>query len=168
MIDTRSTRTFMSPAFTKVTGMKIFPLEQQLTLPFGCIGSRSKITHGGKSHLNIGSNTSKIYFNVPNIDCYDCILGIPFLCERKVILNFADQKIQIGDVKITLLEEIVLESRQCRSAHISHQKYCLLSPVRPKGPREGSRVEGGVMETPKKMSTSSKHQLAAIKPKKTV
>ena len=59
--------------------MKVFPLEQQLTLQLGCIGSWSKITHGGKTHIELGSVTSKIYFDVANIDQYDCILGIPFL-----------------------------------------------------------------------------------------
>ena len=39
MIDTGSTGNFMSPAFAKVTGMKVFPLEQLLTLQLGCIGS---------------------------------------------------------------------------------------------------------------------------------
>ncbi|KAI6008929.1 hypothetical protein F5J12DRAFT_782331 [Pisolithus orientalis] len=39
MIDTRSTRNFMSPAFAKVTKMKVFPLDQQLMLQLGCIGS---------------------------------------------------------------------------------------------------------------------------------
>ena len=68
MIDTRSTGNFMSPAFAKVTGMKVFPLEQQLTLQLGCIGSQSKITHGGKTHIKFGSGTSKIYFDVANIN----------------------------------------------------------------------------------------------------
>jgi hypothetical protein len=112
MIDTGSTGNFISPAFTKVTGLKIFPLEQQLTLQLGCIGSRSKITHGGKCHIDIGSNTSEMYFDGANIDHYDCILGIPFLRECKALLNFADQKIQIGDIKITLLEEIASGSCQ--------------------------------------------------------
>ena len=68
MIDTRSTGNFVSPAFAKVTGMKVFPLEQQLTLQLGCIGSRSKITHGGKTHIEFGSGTSEIYFDVANIN----------------------------------------------------------------------------------------------------
>ena len=68
MIDTGSTSNFMSPAFAKVTGMKVFPLEQQLTLQLGCIGSWSKITHGGKTHIEFGSGTSKIYFDVANIN----------------------------------------------------------------------------------------------------
>ncbi|KAF8131107.1 hypothetical protein EV363DRAFT_1398915 [Boletus edulis] len=82
MIDTemrfgRFTGNFMSPAFVKITGMNIFPLEQQLTLQLGCIGSQSKITHG----------------------------GIPFLQEQQAVLNFLNQMIQIGNDRIALLEE---------------------------------------------------------------
>ena len=124
MIDTESTKTFMSPAFEKVTGMNIFPLEQWLTLQLGCIGSHSKITHGGKSHIEIGSHSSKIYFNVANINHYDCILGIPFLQERKAILNFMDQKIHIGDVRIYLLDEAACtrKSSTMTGAHSSTKK----------------------------------------------
>ena len=111
MIDTGSTGNFMSPAFAKVTGMKVFPLEQQLTLQLGCIGSRSKITHGGKTHIKLGSGTSEIYFDVANINRYNCIIGIPFLREQQAVLNFTNQKVQIGNNTITLLKEVILDVR---------------------------------------------------------
>ena len=57
MIDTGNTSNFVSPAFAKVTRMKVFPLEQQLMLQLGCIGSWSKITHGGKTLIELGSGT---------------------------------------------------------------------------------------------------------------
>ena len=106
MIDTRSTGNFVSPAFAKVTRMKVFPLEQQLMLQLGCISSQSKITHGGKTHIELGSGTSEIYFDVANIEQYNCILGIPFLQEQQAVLNFTNQKVQIGDNTIALLEEV--------------------------------------------------------------
>ncbi|KAF8548097.1 hypothetical protein OG21DRAFT_1365576, partial [Imleria badia] len=96
MIDTGSTGNFVSPAFAKVTGMNIFPLEQQLTLQLGCICSWSKITHGSKSHIKIGSKASDIYFNVANIDHYDCILGIPFQCKYQAVLDFTKKSIRIS------------------------------------------------------------------------
>ena len=79
MLDTRSTGNFMSPTFAKVIGMNTFPLEKQLTLQLGCISSQSKITHGGNGHIEIRNKVSEIYFNIANINCCDCILGIPFL-----------------------------------------------------------------------------------------
>ena len=107
MVNTRSTGNFMSPAFAKVTGVKVFPLEQQLTLRLGCIGSQATIIYGSKSHIEIGSKTSKIYFDAANINQYDCVLEIPFLQEQQAVFNFINHKIQIDDNTITLFEEVM-------------------------------------------------------------
>jgi hypothetical protein len=120
MIDTGSTGNFVSPAFARVTGMKTFPLEQQLTLQLGCIGSRSKITHGGSSNILLGGKASQIYFDVANIDRYDCILGIPFLREHSAVIDFAKQCIRIGDVTIALSEEEELVKRPVRPPQHHH------------------------------------------------
>ena len=123
MIDTGSTGNFMSPAFAKVTRMKVFPLEQQLMLQLGCIGSQSKIAHGGKTHIELGNGTSAIYFDVANINQYDCILRIPFLQKQQAVLNFTNQKVQIGDNTIALLEEVIPD-------------VCLQNPVQlPQNPK---------------------------------
>ena len=166
MLATGSTGSFMSPTFAKVTGMNTLPLEQQFILQLDCIGSQSKITHGGNGHIEIRNKVSKIYFDVANIDRYDCILGIPFLWERKTVLNFANQQIHIGDATIALSKEVAPD--QQRPAHIPCQNYWLLSPARPKGPHEGYKGEGGVKVTPKKTSKSSEQQLTAIKTRKNV
>ena len=129
MIDTRSTSNFVSPAFAKVNGMKLFPLEQQIMLQLGCIGSWSKITHGGKTHIELGSRISEIYFDVANINWYDCILGIPFLQEQQAILNFANQKIQIGDNTIALLEEVILDIHLWNLVWLSQNPKWLVSPA---------------------------------------
>ena len=55
MIDTGSTGNFIGPAFVTVTHLHMFPLEQQLTLQLGCVGSCSCITHGARAPLTIKS-----------------------------------------------------------------------------------------------------------------
>ncbi|KAF8124219.1 hypothetical protein EV363DRAFT_1403322 [Boletus edulis] len=125
MIDTGSTGNFVSPACAKITEMNIFSLEQQLTLQLGCIGSRSKITHGGKTCIVIGRKTSEIYFDVANIDQYDCILGIPFLREQQAVLNFLNQMIQIGNDRIALLEEGEVNHRILLIEEGKHYTYHL-------------------------------------------
>ncbi|KIN92792.1 hypothetical protein M404DRAFT_172614, partial [Pisolithus tinctorius Marx 270] len=105
MIDTGSTGNFVSPAFTKVMKMKVFPLDQQPMLQLGCIGSRSKITHGGLSMIKMGHQQNSCYFDVANIDRYDCILGILFLRQHKVVLNFAEKSMTIAGEKVLMLME---------------------------------------------------------------
>ena len=56
-----------------------FTLESQLALQLGCVGSRSKITHGTHAPVRISNVTRDMYFDVANINQYDCILGLPFL-----------------------------------------------------------------------------------------
>ena len=88
MLDTSSTSNFISPAFMTVYRIHAFPLEQQLTLQLGCIGSCSRITHGANAQMWIGAFNAQLYFDVANIDHYDCILGIPFLWQNAVIVDF--------------------------------------------------------------------------------
>ncbi|KIO05228.1 hypothetical protein M404DRAFT_25403 [Pisolithus tinctorius Marx 270] len=113
MIDTGSTGNFVSPAFTKVTKMKVFPLDQQLTLQLGCIGSRSKITHGGLSMIKMGHQQTNCYFDVANIDRYDCILGILFLRQHKVVLDFAEKSMTIAGEKVLMLTEPEVAREGC-------------------------------------------------------
>ena len=70
IIDTGSTGNFISPVFVMVTCLSTFPLEQQLTLQLGCMGSRSQITHGAHAQLSIGVFSAQIYFDITNIDHY--------------------------------------------------------------------------------------------------
>jgi len=105
MIDTGSMGNFLSPAFAMVTRVATFPLEQQLTLQLGCMGSRSKITHGVRAQLSIGAFSARVYFDVANIDQYDCILGIPFLRQNTAVVDFGTQKLHIGRGEIPMLQD---------------------------------------------------------------
>jgi len=79
MVNTGSTMNFVSPAFATVAKLATFMLESQLLLQLGCIGSHSTITHGAHVLVCLGHVTHNTYFNVANIDWYDCIIGLPFL-----------------------------------------------------------------------------------------
>ena len=89
MLNTGSTSNFVSLAFVTVHRICAFPLEQQLTLQLGCVGSRSCITHGAHAQIQIGAFDAQLYFDVANINCYNCILGIPFLRQNAVIVDFS-------------------------------------------------------------------------------
>ena len=88
MLDTGSTSNFISLAFATVHCIRAFPLEQQLTLQLGCVGSHLRITHGAHAQMRIGAFDTQLYFDVTNIDRYDCILGIPFLQQNATIVDF--------------------------------------------------------------------------------
>ena len=62
MLNTGSTSNFVSPAFATVHRIHAFPLEQQLTLQLGCVGSRSRIIHGANAQIRIGAFDAQLYF----------------------------------------------------------------------------------------------------------
>jgi len=95
MIDTGSMMNFVSPAFVTIAKLATFTLESQLPLQLGCIGSRSTITHGTHVPVRLGHVTCNTYFDVANIDRYDCIIGLPFLRLHQVCLNFGEDTLQI-------------------------------------------------------------------------
>ena len=88
MLDMGSTSNFISLAFATVHRICTFPFEQQLTLQLGCVGSHSCITHGANAQMWIRAFDAQLYFDVTNIDRYNCILGIPFLQQNAVIVDF--------------------------------------------------------------------------------
>ena len=116
MIDTGSMGNFIGPAFAMVTRLRTFPLEQQLTLQLGCMGSHSHITHGAHAQLSIGAFSAQIYFDIANIDRYDCILGIPFLWQNAAVIDFGQQILRIGWGEIPMLQDA--EATSTRPAHV--------------------------------------------------
>ncbi|KIK16507.1 hypothetical protein PISMIDRAFT_113200, partial [Pisolithus microcarpus 441] len=115
MIDTGSMTNFVSPAFATVAKLPTFTLASQLTLQLGCVGSHSKITHGSQMKLRLGAFMCDAYFDVANIDRYDCILGIPFLRSHGVRLKFDTNTIEVGGISVPAHTELDLSS--------SPQKY---------------------------------------------
>ena len=105
MLDTGSTSNFVSPAFAMVHRIRAFPLEQQLTLQLGCVGSRSHITHGANAQMRIGAFDAQLYFDIANIDRYDCILGIPFLRQNAAIVDFGRQVLRIGRGDVPMIQD---------------------------------------------------------------
>ena len=67
------------PEFAFATKAKTFKLEEQVILQLGCVGSRSKISYGTHIPVNIDQFKDEVYFDLVNIDRYDCIIGTPFM-----------------------------------------------------------------------------------------
>ena len=105
MLDMGSTSNFVSPAFATVHHICAFPLEQQLTLQLGCVGSHLCITHGANAQMRIGAFDAQLYFDVANIDRYDCILDIPFLWQNAAIVDFSRQVLRIGRGNVPMIQD---------------------------------------------------------------
>ncbi|KAH7918897.1 hypothetical protein BV22DRAFT_1023845 [Leucogyrophana mollusca] len=105
LFDSGSTTNSVSPQVTEVVKLPVFQLDNPVTLQLGCIGSRSKIFYSCNVTAVFGPLSVDHYFDVTNIDRYDCIVGNPWMREHRVLLDFANDAIVINGVPIPALTE---------------------------------------------------------------
>ncbi|KAF9262020.1 hypothetical protein L218DRAFT_822582, partial [Marasmius fiardii PR-910] len=109
LFDSGSTADAISPDFARNAKVKIFRLENPVTLQLGTKGSRSKITHGCTLKYTVESMKDSIshkdYFDIANVDRYDAVVGTVFMQRHGIILDFNDDTIKLkGSVVPTLSE----------------------------------------------------------------
>jgi len=103
LFDSGSTTNSITAEFAFATKAKQITLEDQVILQLGCVGSRSKISHGTKVPINLCGIQDQIYLDLVNIDQYDCIIGTPFMNTYGVCLDFGKCTIRMNGQKINVL-----------------------------------------------------------------
>ena len=103
LLDSRSSIDCVSPDFAKVAKLKPQPLAKPVALQLGCVGSRSTINFGTRDDVTIAGHREKVYLDIVNIDHYDLILGVPFLQQFGVILDFGNDSIGVKGTSIPSL-----------------------------------------------------------------
>lgn len=68
------------------------------------MGSRSKINYGTEQSLTVGKSSFKTYFDIVNLDHYDIVLGIPFMRQNNVVIDFTRNAIRSGADPVPPLE----------------------------------------------------------------
>jgi hypothetical protein len=117
LFDTGSTMDSVSPDFARVNDLRCFPLEKQVQLQLGCVGSRGSINYGVKPAIKVlGSTPAPYYFDVVNIDRYDCIVGTPFMRKFGIEIDFRTDTISVMGKNLPVLlpeEEVsILKGRK--------------------------------------------------------
>ena len=62
-----------------------------MTLTAKCITKLAGMTHGTKVPVDVGGVKEEAYFDLVNIDRYDCIIGTPFMNAHGVCLDFGNR-----------------------------------------------------------------------------
>jgi len=86
--DSGSMTTGITPSFAEIAKVPVDTLEDPHILQLGTIGSHSTIKYGADIDIEIDDLETKTYVDIANFDCYDMIIGTPFLRKNKVILDF--------------------------------------------------------------------------------
>ena len=110
VLDSGSEGIMISPDFTHTMGMKTFMLAQPIALQLACIGSCSTINYDAKTTIRFGDQDIDEHFNVTNVEYYNVILGISFLKQLGICLDFRDPAhILIGNKEVPTNKELALE-----------------------------------------------------------
>ena len=79
----------ISANYTATSKLDMFQLKKAVRLQMATSGSRTTIQFGAHAEIKFVEFRQKRYFDVINLDRYDAILGILFLKDNEVLMNFA-------------------------------------------------------------------------------
>ncbi|KAF5381784.1 hypothetical protein D9615_005370, partial [Tricholomella constricta] len=96
--DSGSTTTGVTPAFSQVAGLRVYPLDAPITLQLGTIGSHSTVNFGSDALVKTHGSEEMLYVDIANFDRYDMIIGTPFMRKHGVILDFATNTVVVNGV----------------------------------------------------------------------
>ena len=86
--DSESTTTGMTPSFVDVVKIKVFSLLNPHILQLGIVRSWAAVNFGTYVHISMRGMLREEYIDVANFDHHNMIIDMPFMCARKVVLNF--------------------------------------------------------------------------------
>ncbi|KAL0566814.1 hypothetical protein V5O48_015186, partial [Marasmius crinis-equi] len=109
LFDSGSTADVIGPDFARVAKMKIYRLENPVTLQLGTKGSRSRITSGCMTKYTISSSKDTVvgrdYFDIANVDRYDAVVGTVFMRRHGIALDFRDDTVKMNGSVVPTLSE---------------------------------------------------------------
>jgi len=102
-----STMTGITPSFVDVAKITVFPLKNPYVLQLRTVDSCASINFGLYIDVAMHGSLQQEYVDVANFDHYDMIIGTPFMRSRKVILDFENDTIKIGNQLIPATKVLV-------------------------------------------------------------
>jgi hypothetical protein len=121
LFDSGCTTDTCSPDFARISEMKAFPIESEITLQLGTAGSRSKINYGVQAPVKFGSLRSEEYFDVVNLDRFDAIMGTKYMRKHRISLDFEHNLIRIKGQKaptLSAMQETAEVERRNAARHL--------------------------------------------------
>ena len=114
LLDSGCTTDAVTPELTRIAGLKIYELKEQVPLQLGTRGSQAKINYGTKACIKYGTIETYQYLDIVNIDRYDVTLGTVFMRKHGIVLDFKRNQVRIGDKELPTLREDADEFLQIR------------------------------------------------------
>ncbi|KIJ50814.1 hypothetical protein M422DRAFT_244761, partial [Sphaerobolus stellatus SS14] len=96
LLDSGCEGIMISSEFIRANKLPKFELKKPVILQLACVGSKSTVQYGLTAKILLGKEKYDEYFDIANVDYYDIILGTPFLCRFKILLNFKNNCVHMG------------------------------------------------------------------------
>jgi hypothetical protein len=108
--------TGITPAFGEVADIRVFPLADPHILQLSTICSHATINFGMEVKVETPGAEDVIYVDIANFDCYDMIIGTPFMRKNKVLLDFEKNQVVVNGVATPAIRVALDETdgRLCR------------------------------------------------------
>ena len=92
-LDTGSMAVSITHDFAHVAKLNVMQLGNPVPLQLGTVGSRSMINYRATAWLELGpACEDDAYLDIINLDRYDMIISITFMCKHGLVLDF-DQNV---------------------------------------------------------------------------
>jgi hypothetical protein len=105
--DSGSTTTGITLSFVDVAKITVFPLKNPHVLQLGTVGSCAPVNFGAYVDVATHGSSQREYVDVANFDRYDMIIGTPFMRSRKVVLDFENDTVRIGNQSLPAVKVLV-------------------------------------------------------------
>jgi len=117
LLDSGCTMKAISPEMVQIVGLKVHQLMEWIPIQLGTKGSKSQINHGTKVCIKIGTVDNYHYFDVINIDRYNVIIGMVFMKQHRIVLDFKKDQVRMRGKNLYVLCKSMDEYLQvCRQA----------------------------------------------------
>jgi len=131
LLDLGCTIDAISPEMVQIVGLKVHQLTEQISIQLGTKGSKSQINYGTRVCIKFGTVEVNYYFNVINIDRYDIIIGIVFMKQHGIMLDFEKDQVGMKGKNLSTLHESTDEYLQVHRQVMQYNKTSQNKKVRP-------------------------------------
>ena len=95
LMDSGCTIEALSPTHVQLANGKVHQLADQHSLQLGTVGSHAKFNYGTAMKTSYGGIVDNVYFDIVNIDRYDAIVGMHYMCKHGIVLDFKKGQVLI-------------------------------------------------------------------------
>ena len=120
--DSGSTTIGIMLSFVDVVKITVFPLKNPHVLQLETVGSCASVNFGAYIDVATHGSLQQEYIDIANFNHYNMIIGTSFMCSRKVILNFKNDTIKIGNYLIPAMKVLIRDTDDCVCQYCTTEK----------------------------------------------